>query len=84
MNSKIVDFEEAHLKTIMKQKSKLKNGPIMEENFERKDYLSKMNLYDSRLNFQIRSKMLDVRFNFSAKHEHELWECDSCYLSIYN
>ena len=41
-----------------------------------------MNLYDSRLNFQIRSKMLDVKFNFSAKHEHELWECDSCCSSI--
>ena len=82
VNSKILDFEETNLKKIIEQKSKLRNGPIIEENFERKDYLSKMNLYDSRLNFQIRSKMLDVKFNFSAKHEHELWECDSCCSSI--
>ena len=52
------------------------------ESFEMKDYVSKLNLSSARLKFQMRSQMLDIKFNFSAKYEKELWLCDSCCSSI--
>ena len=82
VNRKICEHEESSLKQEMSQKSKLKNGSTMDETFERREYLSKLNFYDSRVKFHLRSKMLDVKFNYSAKHEHELWLCDSCCSSI--
>ena len=41
-----------------------------------------MNLSNARLKFNLRSKMLDIKFNYSAKYEKELWLCDSCCSSI--
>ena len=55
---------------------------MSKEDFKIKDYLGKMTLDKSRMNFKMRSKMMDVKFNYSAKHEKELWLCDSCCSSI--
>ena len=70
------------LKQEISSKSKVKDGPMAKEDFESKEYLAKMTLESSRMNFKLRSKMLDVKFNYSAKHEKELWLCDSCCSSI--
>jgi hypothetical protein len=74
--------EVSKLKQEISSKSKLKDGPMAKEDFESKEYLAKMTLESSRMNFKLRSKMLDVKFNYSAKHEKELWLCDSCCSSI--
>ena len=75
MNKAIVEFEESNLKLSFSSRSKLKA-------------LARMNVYlsDLTLNkaskFQIRSKMVDVKFKFSAKYEKKLWKCDSCLSAI--
>ena len=70
------------LKQELSSESKLKNGPMAKEDFEIKKYLDKMTLEKARMNFKLRSKMLYVKFNYSAKHEKEFWLCDSCCSSI--
>ena len=82
VNSAIMNFEESKLKSIIIDKSKLKDGPMATENFEPKEYLSTMNLSRSRVNFKLRSKMLDTKMNYSAKYEKEQWKCDSCRSAI--
>ena len=78
----IIEDEEAKFKKAFSSKSKLKDGDMTKESFERKDYLTRMNLTHSRVKFNIRSEMLDIKFNYSAKYERELWLCDSCCSSI--
>ena len=78
----ILADEEAKFKKAFSSKSKLRDGDMTLESFERKDYLTRMNLTNSRVKFSIRSKMLDIKFNYSAKYERELWLCDSCCSSI--
>ena len=78
----IKEIEVSKLKKQISTKSKLKDGPMSKEDFKIKDYLGKMTLDKSRMNFKMRSKMMDVKFNYSAKHEKELWLCDSCCSSI--
>ena len=82
MTKAIIEDEEAKFKKAFSSKSKLKDGDMTKESFERKDYLTRMNLTNSRVKFNIRSKMLDIKFNYSAKYERELWLCDSCCSSI--
>ena len=47
----------------MKNYSKLKDGPMINENFAVKDYIKKMTVEDARVNFALRSSMYDVSFN---------------------
>ena len=54
VNKKIYEEEESSLKQNMSQKSKLRDGSAMEETFDRKEYLSTLNLHDSRIKFQLR------------------------------
>ena len=75
-------YEEKELKSEISRKSKLVDGPMVNESFERQEYISRLSLQKSRNQFKIRSKMLDVKFNYSAKYEHELWRCDSCCSAI--
>ena len=72
VNSAIRKVEESRLKEIILVKSKLKDGPMATENFEQKEYLTTMKLPESRVKFQLRSKMLDAKMNYSAQHEKEL------------
>ena len=64
----------------MKKYSKLKDGPMMDENFELRDYIKSMKLQDARVKFALRSKMYDVSFNYrnDPKNAAECWRCDSC------
>ena len=82
VNKAIVEFEESNLKILFSSKSKLKDGPIMGESFGQNGYISDLTLYKARMKFQMRSKMVDAKFNFSAKYEKELWRCDSCLSAI--
>ena len=45
---------------------------MSKEPLELKDYLSKLDLSSARRKFQMKSKMLDIKFDFSAKYEKEL------------
>ena len=82
VNRAIVKYEESNLRNIISEKSKLKDGPLSSESFEPKEYISRLNLSKSRVKFLLRSKMLDAKFNYSAKYENELWQCDSCCSAI--
>ena len=64
----------------MKNYSKLKDSPMINENFAVKDYIKKMTVEDARVNFALRSSMYDVSFNYRSdpKNAAELWRCDSC------
>ena len=78
VNKAINENEESNFKKAFVSKSKLKDSDMPKESFERKDYITKMNLTNARVKFNLRSKMLDIKFNYSAKFEKELWLCDSC------
>ena len=43
-----------------------------------------MTVAEARLNFKLRSQMLDVKFNYShdPSFKRDLWKCDSCESSI--
>ena len=70
------------LQSSFSSKSKLKEGPMMGESFDQKEYISDLTLTKARMKFQIRSKMVNAKFNYSAKYEKELWKCDSCLSAI--
>lgn len=82
VNKAINEYEESNCKKVFVSKSKLRDSTMTKEGFMRKEYLTQMNLSSARVNFSLRSKMLDVKFNYSAKFEKELWLCDSCCSSI--
>ena len=73
VNKAINENEESNFKKAFVSKSKLKDSDMPKESSERKDDLTKMNLYNARVKFNLRSKMLDIKFNYSAKCEKELW-----------
>ena len=75
VNTAIKEYEESKLKSSFSSKSKLKEGPMMGESFDQKEYISDLTLTKARMKFQIRSKMVDAKFNYSAKYEKELWKC---------
>ena len=50
----IKENEVLQLKNQISSKSKLKDGPLSKEDFEIKDYIGKMTLDKSRMNFKLR------------------------------
>ena len=82
VNNAINENEESKFKRTFVNKSKPKESEMPKERFARKEYITKMNLNNARTKFNLRSKMLDIKFNYSAKYEKELWLCDSCCSSI--
>ena len=64
----------------MKGYSKLRDGPMFEEDFGMKDYVKNMKVEDARVNFSLRSKMVAAKFNYrnDPKYSAELWRCSSC------
>ena len=75
---------EVELKREIKDLKKLKNGPMIEENFSTKSYLKEYCLDEARTLFKYRSKMLNFKFNYKndVKNLQELWNCDSCQSAI--
>ena len=59
----ITIHEEKNLRKEALSKSKLRDGHMMTEYFKCQEYISKMKISQSRTNFQMRSKMLDIKFN---------------------
>ena len=57
---------------------------MKDESFETKEYLKKMNIADARVNFKLRSQMVDVKFNYKhdPRYTKDLWKCDSCESAI--
>ena len=68
------------LKTKISDYSKLKNGPMMDEKFEEKPYLTEMSMHEARTNFRIRSNMTDVKWNKRSDKNNQktLWKCEEC------
>ena len=64
--------------------SKLRDGPMTTEDFELRQYIRNMNISDARVNFSIRSKMLNCKFNYKNDFINDrcLWRCDSCQTQI--
>ena len=75
---------EKDLQEKIKTMKKLKNGPLNGETFHTKDYLNDMTVEEARVNFKLRTQMLDVKFNYShdPHFKKELWRCDSFERSI--
>ena len=86
VKSNINEKCENDLKIKIKNMKKLKSGPMAEESesFSQKQYLSEMTVTDARVNFKLRSQMLDVKYNYShdPKYTSDLWKCDSCQSAI--
>jgi len=63
---------------------KLKSGPMITENLEKKEYLDNLIPANARQLFKFRSKMYDVKYNYKSdpKHSSQLWKCSSCQTSI--
>ena len=84
MNTALKGKCVAEFKTHILKFKKLKNGPMKDESFGTKQYLKDLSLSDARLNFKIRSKMLNIKFNYKNDklNAKELWNCDSCQSAI--
>ena len=67
---------EEQIKKKMSNYSKLKDGPMMSENFEEKTYLTDMSMANARTNFRIRSKTTKVRMNQRSDklNSKQLWK----------
>ena len=64
--------------------NKLKSGPMVKENFNKKEYIDNLIPVNAREMFKFRSKMFNVKFNYKSdpKHSNDLWKCSSCQTSI--
>ena len=68
------------LKSQISGYSKLKEGPMVSENFEEKSYLTEMSMMDARLLFRIRCKTNDIKMNQQSNKTFakQLWKCSEC------
>ena len=75
---------EKELKEKMKTLSKLEEFFSEDNNFETKNYLRNMNLTDARIKFKLKTKMINVKFNYMNDpiNRATLWRCDSCQSAI--
>ena len=68
------------LNSIEKSK-KLNFEELKAEEFERKPYISTLNIHDARTKFALRSKMtktIKLNFKNDPKYKKELWQCNDC------
>ena len=86
---KVLIKEASKKKTERDLKKKMAQGyskikDLSEESFERKGYLSEMNMSEARMFYKIRTKMVKAKMNFSSDYKNRatLWKCDSCCRSI--
>ena len=80
----IKDKCEDELKQGILTSKKLKDGPLKNEQFEKKTYLTEFPLNNVRQNFKFRTGMFDAKFNYKhdPKYADELWKCSSCLTQI--
>ena len=57
---------------------------MQSKNFKTKEYLREMDMNKARINFKIRTEMLNFKFNYKSdpKNSACLWNCDSCQSAI--
>ena len=63
---RIMEKCEDDLKESMKAYSKLRDGPMPNEEFKMKNYIKEMTVEDARTNFSIRSFMYRAKFNYRS------------------
>ena len=63
IKSAVVKKYEGDMKIRFKEYSKLKNGPMVDENFAQRDYRTTMTMIDVRTNFRIWSKTINICMN---------------------
>ena len=80
----VIDDCEKELKNEMMSLNKLKDGPMVNEKFEKKEYIDNLVPANARQMFKFRSKMFNAKFNYKSdkQYSHELWKCSSCQSSI--
>ena len=60
---------------------KLNFEQLQTEEFNRKSYISSLNIHESRMRFKIKSHMTpSIRMNFQSdvQHTRDLWACPGC------
>ena len=64
--------------------SSSKSKDLLDEEFERKEYLSNKKVKEARTMFAFRSHMYPCKTNYmnEPKFKQELWKCDSCQSGI--
>ena len=74
----IVARNEKDFKEKMKSLSKLEE--MKKEEFEQKEYLTKMNMHDARLNFRITTRTIKCKMNQPSDrlNKETLWKCSAC------
>ena len=53
---------------------------MIDEKFERKEYLKELTLSQARMKFKLKTQMFEDKFNYKndSKNKKELWKCHSC------
>ena len=74
------EVSEQNIKKEFDEYSKLRHLNSPSEKLKLHDYVSNMSLRKARLNFRIRSHMINTKFNRKSdkKFAAELWRCDQC------
>ena len=81
IKDKIYEKNRCDLLEQIRGYKKLDYFTLSKESFKRKPYFTELTLAQSRLKFQIESKMTrTVRMNYQGKEEYakELWKCWDC------
>ena len=75
---------ENSLKDDMKSLNKLKTGPMPNESFEKKSYITDLLPLNAKELFKYRSRMPNIKFNYKNDKQfmQDLWKCDSCQTCI--
>ena len=63
----------------MKKSNKLKNDPMVNEEFGMKPYIKNLTAHEARIFFKHRSKMTRyIKMNYKGDpvYEKQLWKCD--------
>ena len=76
----IWEYSEKEIKLQFGSFSKLRDGPLMNENLKMKAYVKEMSLRDARTMFRIKTFMTKAKMNMKSnpKFANELWRCDDC------
>ena len=78
----VEEANESELRDSMGVYEKLED--VIYEDYELKPYIQSMNLYDARMMFRVRARMVKCKMNFSSDkgNSGSLWRCESCMSNI--
>ena len=74
------DQAEVEIKEEIERGNYSKMKDVKNEDFAMKEYMKMKSIENARTMFRIRSKMVDVKFNYKNdyRYSHELWKCEGC------